>query len=118
MSMKSKPPRSRTRCTQPRRTASPPTCSVRSSPHVWVRVRSPSCSATMLQSLENRRACRGLVVGRLCLVCQVFDGDGALLDFVTAENRDIRDAACISVLDLLADLVGLRVGHHPQARAA
>src|SRR5215510_3437143 len=118
MSMKSNPPRSRTRCTHPRRTASPPTCSERSSPHVWVRVRSPSCSATMLQSLENRRARRGLVVSGLRLVCQVFDGDGPVADLITAQDRDKWDAACISVLDLLADLVGLGVGDHAQSRAS
>ena len=46
MSMKSTPPRSRTRCTQPSRTTSRPTSAGRRAPQVWVRVRSPRGSAT------------------------------------------------------------------------
>jgi hypothetical protein len=43
-SIKSREPRSRTLCVQPRRTTSLPTSAARSAPQVWVRVRLPSCS--------------------------------------------------------------------------
>src|SRR5688572_3427075 len=112
------PPRSRTRCTQPSSTASAPTSSGRSAPQVCVRVSSPSCSATFLQVLENRRACRGLVVRALCLCREMLHRDGAVGDLVAAEQRDEGDPAGISVLDLLANLVSVRVDKGAQAALA
>src|SRR5262245_47351126 len=105
MSMKRSPPRSRTRCTQPSSTTSAPTSSGRSAPQVWVRVRSPSCSATSLQYLENRGPRRGLIVSVLGVAGEVLDGDRAGGDFVATQDGDEGNPAGISVLDLLADLV-------------
>ena len=55
ISMKSTPPRSRTRCTQPRSVASVPRSSARSSPQVCVRFQSPSCSAMLCLSERCHR---------------------------------------------------------------
>src|SRR5687767_3154773 len=112
------PPRSRTRCTHPSRTASAPTSSGRSAPQVCVRVRSPSCSATFLQVLENRRAGCSLVVRALCLRRQMLHGDSAVANLVAAEKRDEWNPAGISVLDLLANLVGVRVDEGAQPALA
>src|SRR5688572_8167411 len=107
--MNSRPPRSRTRCTHPSSTTSAPTSPGRRAPQVCVRVSSPSCSATFLHVLENGRPRGGLVVGLLGLGGQVLDRHGTCRDFVAAKDGDKRNAAGISVLDLLADLVGLRI---------
>ena len=53
-SMNSRPPRSRTRCTHPSSTTFAPTSPGRRAPQVWVRVSSPSGSATILQCLAYR----------------------------------------------------------------
>src|SRR5688500_1466070 len=108
-STNSSPPRSRTRCTHPSSTASAPTSSGRSAPQVCVRVSSPSCSATFLQVLGNRRARRSLVVSALFLRREMLHRDRAVGDLVAAHERDKWDPAGISVLDLLANLVGVRV---------
>src|SRR5687768_11391113 len=118
ISTNSSPPRSRTRCTHPSSTTSAPTSSVRKAPHVCVRVRSPSCSATLFQRLEYRRACCRLVVGLLGLRGKVLDRKGPSLDFRVADQRHERDPPAVSVLDLLAYLVGVGIDKHAQPMPA
>src|SRR5687768_15546130 len=116
-SMNSSPPRSRTRCTHPSSTTFAPTSPGRNAPQVWVRVSSPSGSATILQclqSLANLRAGARLVVRVLRLRLEVLHGDRSSRDLVAAEERHERDAPGISVLDLLADLVRVGIHQHPQ----
>src|SRR5262245_19132899 len=117
-SMNSRPPRSRTRCTHPSSTTSAPTSSGRRAPQVCVRVNSPSCSATLLQFLHNRRAGTALFVSVLGLRREMFDRQGAVRNFVASEDGDERDPSRISVLDLLADLVSVWIDEHTQARCA
>src|ERR1041384_2246162 len=117
-STKRRPPRSRTRCTQPSSTTPAPTSAGRRAPQVWVRVRSPSCSATLLQSLEYLCAGIRLLVNVLGLRGEVLDRNGVVADLVLAEQGDKWNPPRISVLDLLADLLGVRVDDDTQARAA
>src|SRR5688572_7831687 len=117
-SMKSTPPRSRTRWTQPSSTTPAPTSLWRRAPQVCVRVSSPSASATVRQYLTNRGARRGLGIGGLGLGRQVLDSHGAGRHFVAAQYRDKWDVERISVLDLLAELVRLGVDQHAQAVGA
>src|SRR4029453_10416055 len=113
-SMKSNPPRSRTRCTHPSSTTSAPTSLGRSAPQVCVRVRSPNCSATLPQFLENGAARGGLIVGCLCLGSQVLDRERPRPDLIASEDRDERNPQRISVLYLLANLVGIRIDQDAQ----
>src|SRR4051812_12173102 len=107
--MNSSPPRSRTRWTHPSSTTSAPTSSGRRAPQVCVRVSSPSCSATSFQILENRGARRRLVVSPLGFAGEILDGHRAGVDFVAPQDGDVGNLQRISVLDLLADLVRVRV---------
>src|SRR5688572_4072699 len=115
ISTNSNPPRSRTLCTHPSRTTSAPTSSRRRAPQLCVRVRSPSCSATLLQRLENRGARRRLWIGLLRLGVHILHRHSACLDLLVAQKRDVRDMLPVSVLDLLADLVGIRIHEHPKS---
>src|SRR5688572_24301437 len=117
-SMNSSPPRSRTRWTHPSRVTLAPTSEERNAPQVWVRVSCPSGSATLCQFLANRLACVCLGVDLLALCLQVLHGQRPLLDLVAAHDGDIGDASRISVLDLLADLVGIGIDQHAQSGLA
>src|SRR5688572_30786112 len=113
-SMKSTPPKSRTRCTHPSRTTDAPTSLARMAPQVWVRVNSPSGSATVRQCLANRGCRRGLGMGGLGLRRQVLDRDGAGGNLIGSEDGHHWHPPSVSVLDLLAELVGVRVDQHAQ----
>src|SRR3954466_9217411 len=115
-SMNNSPPKSRTRWTHPSSTTSAPTSSGRSAPQVCVRVSSPSCSATSFQFLEDRGACRRLFVRLLGLAGEVLDRHGAGGDFVAPQDGDVGNLSRVSVLDLFADFVRVRVDEHPQSR--
>src|SRR5262245_46129521 len=115
ISMNRRPPRSRTRCTQPSNTTSAPTSSTRSVPQVWVRVRSPSGSATSSQRLRDGRARGRHFVSLLCLRCQVLYRHRTCLDLVVADDGDVRNTLCVSVLDLLPDFVRIGVDEHAQS---
>src|SRR5262245_8351503 len=115
MSMKSTPPRSRTRWTHPSSTTSAPTSSARSAPHVCVRVKSPRCSATLhLQHPLHHVAGAGLRSHDLFAGGEVLDSHLASFDLVLAEDGHAWDTASFGILELLADLIGLGVHKHPQ----
>src|SRR6476619_5603871 len=119
--MKRMAPMSRTRWTQPSRTAGWPTWAGRSAPQVWVRRRSPSgCIAS--DSLIEQAADLGRRLrpghGDLGAVLQVLQRDGAGPGLVLAHERGDADADALGVLELLAGLVDLGIQHDARPRTA
>src|SRR5262249_34803900 len=99
------PPRSRTRCTHPSSTTLLPTSALESSPQVWVRAIEPSGSTPSSDSLCSIFAADGCLIAGL----HILDRHFAPRALVGAEDGHIGGIASGRVLELLPELVGLRV---------